>query len=53
MRSVNESHDSNEDEDVDEVCICECLYVFELCNIGRGFWMRAILLWMKVNLLVR
>ena len=53
MRSLNESHDGNEDEDVDEVCICEFLYVFELCNIGRGFWMKAILLWMRVTLIVR
>ena len=53
MRSLNESHNGNEDEDVDEVCICECLSVFELCNICRDFWMRAILLWMKMILLVR
>ena len=53
MRSVDEFHDVNEDEDMDEVCILRVLCVFVLCDIGRGFWMRAILLWMKVILLVR
>ena len=50
MRSLNESHNGNKDEDVDEVCVSGCLCVFKLCNIYRDFW---TLLWMKVNLLVR
>ena len=41
MRSVNESHDENENEDVDEVL---SVSVYGCCSIDicRDFWMRMI-----------